>query len=164
LDLSQPWTARHQRGQYGLRAVVRAVVDVDELEIDVLGEGRRDLVDERRDVVGFVAYRHDHGNSRRGGAFQRFAHDLPGAAADLHLAASASYGATSCPATLLMRANDGPGHGRTTPSAPITKASRRAAYQSRTTSAPSAPATAPTMTSLGKCAVSTTRLMAMSTA
>src|SRR5262249_3842980 len=81
LDLSQPWAARHQRGQCGLRAVARAIVDVDELEIDVLGEGSGDLVDERRDVVGFVAYRHDHGNSRRGGACKRFAHDLPGTTA-----------------------------------------------------------------------------------
>jgi hypothetical protein len=81
LDLSQPWTARHQRGQCGLRAVARAIVDVDELEIDVLGEGSRDLVDERRDVVGFVADRHDHGKSRRGGAYKRFTHDLPGTTA-----------------------------------------------------------------------------------
>jgi hypothetical protein len=80
LDLSQPWTARHQLSQRGLRAVARAIVDVDELEIDILVERGRDLVDQRRDVIGFVAYRHDDGNSRRGGACKRFAHDLPGTA------------------------------------------------------------------------------------
>ena len=50
--------------------------------------------------------------------------------------ARASYGATSCRATLLMRAKDGPGSARMPPSAPDTKPSRRAANQSRTSSAP----------------------------
>ena len=50
--------------------------------------------------------------------------------------ARASYGATSPRATLFMRANDGPGSGRTIPSEPMRNASPRAANQSRTNNAP----------------------------
>src|SRR5215469_8218869 len=167
LDLSQPRTARHQLAQFGVRAVGRAVVDVDDLKADVLAECGRDLVDQRGDVTGLVAHRNDDRNSRRGCACKRFAHGLSDMAASRtsHLgSARASYGAISCRATLLMRASEGPGNGRTTLSLPSTKASPRAAYQSRTNSAPTTPTMAPTMTSLGKCAVSTTRLTAMTTA
>src|SRR6266516_3205434 len=166
-DLSQPRTARHQPSQFRLRAVGRAVIDVDELESEILVERGGDLVNQRRDIIGFVAHRNDDGNGRRGGACKNFAHDLPDMAArrpTCILPGASFYGAISCPATLLMRANEGPGPGRTVPSAQSTKASRRAAYQSRTNSAPITPTTAPTMTSLGKCAVSTTRLTAMRTA
>src|SRR6516165_9745672 len=166
LDLSQPRTACHQLTQFGVRAVGRAVVDVDDLKADVLAECGRDLVDQRGDVTGLVAHRNNDRNSRRGCACKRFAHDLTGMPrhASRLGSARASYGAISCRATLLMRASEGPGNGRTTPSLPSTKASPRAAYQSRTNSAPTTPTIAPTMTSLGKCAVSTTRLTAMTTA
>src|SRR5262249_18849446 len=77
LDLSQPRTARHQFGQFGFRAIGRAIVDEDNLECDIPVERRRDLVDERRDVAGFIAHRNDDGNSRRASPCKRFAHDLP---------------------------------------------------------------------------------------
>src|SRR6516162_6911018 len=168
LDLPQPWAARHQLTQFGFRAVGRAVVDVDDLKAAVLAERGRDLVDQGGDVAGLVPHRNDDRNSWHLPACKRFAHGLPDMAASrpprgLGIA-RASYGAISARATLLMRVSEGPGIGRTVPSAPTTKASPRAAYQSRTNSAPTTPATAPTMTSLGKCAVSTTRLTPMTTA
>src|SRR5262245_16214588 len=166
-DLSQPRTARHQPSQFRFRAIGRSVIDVDELESEILVEHGGDFVDQRRDVVRFVAHRNDDGNSGRGGACKNFAHDLPDMAArppTCILPGASFYGAISCRATLLMRANEGPGQGRTVPSAQSTKASPRAAYQSRTKSTPITPTTAPTMTSLGKCALSTTRLTAMRTA
>src|SRR5215813_15306566 len=81
LDLSQPRTARHQLAQFGVRAVGRAVVDVDDLKADVLAECGRDLVDQRGDVTGLVAHRNDDRNSRRGCACKRFAHGLSDMAA-----------------------------------------------------------------------------------
>src|SRR5499427_5532192 len=81
LDLSQPRTARHQLAQFGVRAVGRAVVDVDDLKADVLAECGRDLVDQRGDVTGLVAHRNDDRNSRRGCASGRFAHGLSDMAA-----------------------------------------------------------------------------------
>ena len=58
-------------------------------------------------------------------------------------------GREACRATLLMRLNDGPGNVTTRPSGSIVKPSRRAANQSRTSSAPTAPTIAPARTSLG---------------
>src|SRR5262249_15222323 len=81
LDLSQPRTARHQLAQFGVRAVGRAVVDVDDLKADVLAECGRDLVDQLGDVTGLVAHRNDDRNSRRGCACKRFAHGLSDMAA-----------------------------------------------------------------------------------
>src|SRR5262249_44304467 len=77
LDLSQPRTARDQFDQFGFRAIGRAIVDEDNFECDIPVERRCDLVDQRRDIAGFIADRNDDGNSRRASPCKRFAHDLP---------------------------------------------------------------------------------------
>ncbi len=47
------------------RRVRRTVVDIDDLE-GAAGQGGFDLGDERRDIAGFVAHRHDDGHGRIG--------------------------------------------------------------------------------------------------
>src|SRR5712691_2532014 len=162
LDMAQPRTARHQQRQLDFGAIGRAVVDVDDLERQALAERHSDLGNQRRNVAALVPHRDDDGNGRPGFAFALFAHD--DWTRSLGGMARASYGATSCRATLLTRAKDGPGSARQVPSAPGTKPSRRAASHSRTSRAPTRPKTAPASTSLGWCAVSATRLTAIVTA
>src|SRR5439155_26102046 len=124
-----------------------------------------DLGDQRRDIAGLVTHRNDHGHGRRfvlalsalvAHGLTRRCRSLIGrsvigrcAAARIAKMARASYGARSRAATLLTCANEGPGSARTRPSASITKPSRRAANQSRTSHAPTAPTMAPANTSLG---------------
>ncbi len=59
-DLPQPRMLRHQAAQFLLGGVARAVIDIDDLERAALQRGG-DLGDQRRDIAGLVAHRHDHG-------------------------------------------------------------------------------------------------------
>ena len=60
-DLPQPRMLRHQAAQFVGGGVLRAVIDINDLEGAAL-QGGGDLGDQRRDIAGLVAHRHDHGN------------------------------------------------------------------------------------------------------
>ena len=63
-DLAQTRTLRHQPPQFGLGAVGRAVIDVNDLERPLAVERGGDFGDQRRDITGLVADRHDDGDGR----------------------------------------------------------------------------------------------------
>jgi hypothetical protein len=67
-DQAQPWALRHHGPQLVLGRVAGSVVHKDRFESAAV-EGRFDLGNERSDVSGFIARRHDHGN--RGPAIAR---------------------------------------------------------------------------------------------
>ncbi len=53
---------RHQARQLGLRAVGRAVIDIDDLERPLALQRGGDFGDQRRDIAGLIADRHDDGH------------------------------------------------------------------------------------------------------
>ncbi len=61
-DAAQKRMQRHQPLQFIFGAVGRAVIDIDDLERPLAGQRRCNLGNQRRDVAGFVADRHDDGH------------------------------------------------------------------------------------------------------
>ena len=60
LDLPQPGVRGHQRAQFRLGTVGRAIVDIDDLETRRRTKRGDDLGDQRRHIAGLVADRHNH--------------------------------------------------------------------------------------------------------
>src|ERR1700738_1189648 len=142
--------------------VGRTVVDVDDLEAAALVEMFHQFANQRSDICCLVAHGNNDRDCRRGLARGAFSHPLPfrGAVRIVRDAVAAMSSRT----TLLRRAKEGPGIGVIGGSGLAVNASRRDANQPRIRSAPTVPAIAPASTSLGKCAVTITRLTAITTA
>src|SRR6476619_4088022 len=120
----------HDRAEPFAGRVRRAVVDVDDFIGPEAVERRADLLDQRRDVVGFVAHGNDDGNRRLGrrqieSSWLELA--CPGEPAVP--AGSRFYGADAPWATLLRRPETAPARGTMVPSARMAKPSLRAANQ-----------------------------------
>ena len=142
-DLPQPWALRLECVHRGFGRVGRAVVDVDQLEDPAPVQHASDLIGERTDILGLIAHRNHHRNGGRVRGLGRCCL----ACWSVRLR-RVSYRPRSLAATALRRRHDGPGIACTTPSAPGTKASRRAANQLRTRIAPKPPTNAAAITSL----------------
>ena len=159
LDLSQPGPARHQPRQFGFGAVGRAVVDVDDLEAGPLPSAA--AISATSGAILPASLRTGTTTETAGGAAL--------AKVSLMIVACPPAVASADGASFLW-ADKLPGN----PFDPLQRRPRHAAGPCRRrrsrsraraprtsrapASAPNAPTTAPAITSLGKCAVSTTRL------
>jgi len=68
VDQAQAWVLAHQGPQFGLGAVARTVIDLNDLKRGISGEQPLDFRNQRRDIACLVARRH---NDREAGSFGR---------------------------------------------------------------------------------------------
>src|SRR3954451_14935057 len=120
----------HDRREPLACRIGRAIVDVDDLIGPAAIQRSRDLGDQRRDVVGFVAHGNDDGNRRLGRRqIETRGWNGPASWEPAVPAGSRFYGADAPWATLLRRPGTCPERGTMVPSARMAKLSRRAANQ-----------------------------------
>src|SRR6185369_10774499 len=167
-DLAQISALLHDSCKPLGRRICGAVIDVDDFITLSADEGGGDLGDQRGYILGLVAHGNNNGNAHRNWFRRRQINTLglswPAAGCYVRRLASASYGPDAPRATLLRRFSEGPASGTIAPSPRMANPRRRAANQYRTNIAPITPINAPATTSLGWCARSTRRLIAIRTA
>src|SRR3954462_10241570 len=143
----------HDRAALFAGRIGRHVIDVDDLIGPAAVERRADLLDQRHNVIGFVAHGNDDGN--RGLENRRLGRQIEArgwnwlGSGTGGPAGSRFYGADAPWATLLRRPETAPARGTMVPSARMAKPSLRAANQYRTAKAPTKPTRAPAPPSLG---------------
>src|SRR6478735_6716635 len=129
-QLAQIVPLLHDRAKPFAGRVRRTVIDVDDLIGPAAVERRADLLDQRHDVVGFVAHGNDDGNRGLGRQIEARGWNWLGSAREPAVpAGSRFYGADAPWATLLRRPETAPARGTMVPSARMAKPSLRAANQ-----------------------------------
>src|SRR6266702_8935913 len=127
--LPQMVPLRHDRREPVAGRIRRAVVDIDDLVGPAAIERGGDLLDQGRDVVGFVAHGNDDGNRRLGRRQIESSWLELACRGNRRPGRSRFYGAEAPRATLLRRPETGSGRATTVPSAWMAKPRLRAANQ-----------------------------------
>src|SRR3954449_12484099 len=140
-QLAQIVPLLHDRAEPFAGRVRRTVIDVDDLIGPAAVERRADLLDQRHDVVGFVAHGNDDGN--RGLENRRLGRQIEArgwnwlGSGPAVPAGSRFYGADAPWATLLRRPETAPARGTMVPAARMAKPGLLSTNPARTATAAS---------------------------